>query len=118
MNSILFMKPISHIFNSSISWSVLPDKLKIAIIIPIRKKKDKLNAENYRSSSLISNVTRIYEKIIKSNQQKFLESNNLQIQLIPFFFFKFAKTRHRPDTITKVVETIHTALDDSKIVLQ
>lgn len=61
-NSFVLLKPLTHIFNSSISKSVFPDMFKTAIVIPVFKKGNRDDVKNYRSISLISNVAKIFEK--------------------------------------------------------
>ena len=44
------IKPVTSITNQCILTGVFPDKLKIAKVIPIHKKDDKTQLENYRSN--------------------------------------------------------------------
>ena len=43
---------------------VYPDQLKTAKVVPVFKKGDKLLVSNYRPISLLSNLNKIYEKIV------------------------------------------------------
>ena len=72
----LFAIPISQIFNLSLDTGVFPRKMKIAIVIPVFKKEDKQDCNNYRPISLLLNISKIFEKIIKNRLSKFLEENN------------------------------------------
>ena len=58
------VEPIVHIINLSIEKSTLPDALKCADIKPIYKAKGRHIISNYRPISLISNIAKIFEKII------------------------------------------------------
>ena len=46
-------------------------------MIPVFKMGDKLEVNNYRPISLISNITKIIEKLIHRRLNSFLEQNNI-----------------------------------------
>ena len=71
----LFSIPISRIFNLSIERGVFPQKMKIAIVIPVHKKDDTEDCNNYRPISLLPNISKLFEKLIKNRLSKFLEEN-------------------------------------------
>ena len=57
----------------SFATGTYPDQLKIAKVIPIFKKGDKLLVSNYRPISLLSNINKIFEKLVYSRLYSFLE---------------------------------------------
>lgn len=61
--------------NLSIATGVYPKKLKMAKIIPISKGDDNTDAHNYWPISLLSNVNRIFEKLIFNRMKSFIEKN-------------------------------------------
>ena len=63
LKSIQSIPAISHLINQSINTSIFPDQLKIAKVVLIFKKKDNMNIENYRPISLLSSISKIFEKI-------------------------------------------------------
>lgn len=52
-NITSFVKPLAYIINNSLKYSIFPETLKTAIIIPIYKKGDPKNMSNYRPISII-----------------------------------------------------------------
>ena len=58
---------------------IYPDQLKIAKVIPIFKKGDKLLVSNYRPISLLSNINKIFEKLVYSRLYSFLEIHKLHL---------------------------------------
>ena len=56
--------PLEHVINLSIVNGIVPDKMKIAKVIPIHKKGDPLDISNYRPISLLSSISKVLEKII------------------------------------------------------
>ena len=55
-------EPLSDMINVSFNKGIFPDFLKVANVIPIHKKGEKLDPNNYRPISLLSNISKLYEK--------------------------------------------------------
>lgn len=70
-------RPIEYIFNLSIKLSIWPKSLKIAETVPIYKGGHKHLTTNYRPISLISNLAKIFEKLIHSRLINFLKNNTI-----------------------------------------
>ena len=85
--------PLKHIFNLSIKEGVIPDQMKIARVIPIFKGGDPLLADNYRPIALLSNFSKILEKIMHNRLMTFLETNNI-LSASQFGFRKNHSTVH------------------------
>ena len=75
-------KPLSEIFNLSLSSGQHPDILKVAKTIPIFKKGSRLLVGNYRPISLLSNINKILEKIVFTRVYNFLEKNKCIYDLL------------------------------------
>ena len=71
------ISPLTNIVNQTLSTGIFPDRLKIAKVIPIYKKGDSLLAENYRPISLLSNLSKIFEKVMLIQLKQYLEEHNL-----------------------------------------
>ena len=57
---------LPHLMNSinySIQHSNFTQELKLSEVIPVNKKLDPLQKENYRPASLVPHVSKIFEKI-------------------------------------------------------
>ena len=70
-------KPISDIINLSIKLSTLPDKCKIAKLIPLFKKGSKTDPKNYRPISLLPLLSKLIEKAIHIQTQEYLDKHDL-----------------------------------------
>ena len=68
---------IRKLINLSFERGIFPDALKLARIIPIFKKGDLLQCNNYRPISLTSNISKIMEKLVQQRLCIFLENNNV-----------------------------------------
>ena len=69
--------PLTHICNLSLSEGVFPDQLKIANVVPLYKAEDWMMFNNYRPVSVLCVLSKIFEKIMFTRVQVFL--NELQI---------------------------------------
>ena len=81
-DAAVFLKlPITFIINMSISENYVPDNMKIARVKPLFKKNSNLDVGNYRPVSILSIVSKILEKSVYSQLEKFLIDNNLLYEL-------------------------------------
>ena len=68
---------LATICNLSFSTVVFPTILKTAKVVPIHKKNSKLEVSNYRPISLLSNIDKIFEKLMHSSLTEFLEEKQI-----------------------------------------
>ena len=59
----MISRPISIIINQSLCTGIFPDKLKLAKVIPLFKKDDDKIFGNYRPISLLSSISKVFEKV-------------------------------------------------------
>ena len=69
--------PLEHIFNISLQTGVFPDGMKIARIIPLFKNSNINDFTNYRPISLLSQFSKILEKIFHNRMMSFIEKKNI-----------------------------------------
>ena len=69
--------PIAQLCNLSILLSDFPDQCKIAKLKPLFKKGSPTEPKNYRPISLLPLVSKLIEKVIHDQTQKFLIDNNI-----------------------------------------
>ena len=69
--------PVTQLCNLSISHSSFPNECKTAKLIPLYKKGSKLCPKNYRPISLLPLLSKIIEKVIHDQTQKFLNENDI-----------------------------------------
>ena len=72
-NSLLV--PLEIIFNLSISEGVFPQLMKMADVIPLYKAKERYRVTNYRPISLLTNLSKILEKVIYKRTYSFLHNS-------------------------------------------
>ena len=69
--------PISQLCNLSISSSTFPNSCKMAKLKPIFKKGSKTDPQNYRPISLLPIISKVIEKVIHDQTNRFLTKNNI-----------------------------------------
>ena len=72
-----FSETIADIINRSLIEGVFPSLLKTAKVVPVHKGGTKINIENYRPISLLSAISKIYEKVMYTRVYDFLSQNNI-----------------------------------------
>eukprot|EP00111_Clytia_hemisphaerica_P012116 TCONS_00035592-protein len=102
---------LAHIFNFSIHEGVYPDCLKRATVKPLHKKDSKLDVGNYRPISLLSNINKIFEKLLHFRLSRFFEDNNI-FSSKQFGFRKGHSTNH---AVVALTELVRKALDSGQI---
>ena len=70
-------RPLSIIINQSLCTGIFPDKLKIAKVIPLYKKDDDRSFGNYRPISLLSSISKIFERVAFNQLYEYFTSNGL-----------------------------------------
>ena len=71
------VKPITLIVNQMLTTGIFPDKLKRAKVIPLFKKGDKSIFSNYRPTSLLPSISKLFEKVIYQQLYKYFEDSNV-----------------------------------------
>ena len=73
----IISRPLSIIINQSLCSGIFPSKLKLAKVIPLYKKEDQRVFGNYRPISLLSSISKIFEKVAFKQILEYFTSNNL-----------------------------------------
>ena len=65
---------MTNTINHSLKESTFPDKLKQSEAIPVYKKLDPSQKENYRPVSLLPQVSKVFETVIYKQINNFMEN--------------------------------------------
>ena len=86
------IKLLTIIFNNCINNYYFPAMWKSAKIIPLKKKENSNNIEDFRPISLLSNIGKIFEHVLKDKlEREFIIS---PISAFQFGFKRFHSTQH------------------------
>lgn len=99
-----------YLINLSIQTGVFPIVFKHALIVPIHKAGDKKVVGNYRPISLLTTVSKVFERVINKRLVTYLEKNNL---LSPNQF-GFRKNKSTSEAVQKLCQFIASSLDMKK----
>ncbi|MCP4484330.1 MAG: reverse transcriptase family protein [Flavobacteriaceae bacterium] len=102
---------LSILINESFAIDIFPDKLKLAKVIPIFKKGVRTKTSNYRPISLLSTFSKIFEKLMQTRLQKFLETCDVLFSM-QFGFRSGHSTEH---ALISLTESIKTTLDNKRL---
>ena len=70
-------KKYTNILNQSIIAGAFPDKLKLAKVIPIHTMRDNTKIDNYRLISILSAISKIFERVLFNQIDEYFSSHNL-----------------------------------------
>ena len=68
-------KPFTYICNLSFECGIFPNSMKTSKVIPLFKSGSKSSFSNYRPVSLLSQFSKILEKLFDNRLQSFLDKN-------------------------------------------
>lgn len=104
-------EPLTLIINQSLTTGIFPDNLKIAKIIPLFKKNDRNKIENYRPISLLTTISKVFEKVIFTQISNYFQCNNLLNECQ----YGFRKSHSTELAAIRLVDKITSDLDSGKI---
>ena len=107
-----FAKLLKPLINESIEKGIFPESLKSAIVIPIFKKGNCLNMNNYRPISLLPVMSKVFEKVL--NQQL---TNIIENGFIDDNQFGFRKSHSTEDALMRFADRVQKELAANKHVV-
>ena len=106
----LLAEPLCFMINAFIEEGKFPEHLKQAHVIPIYKKGDNEDPDNYRPISITSSLAKVFEQILREQMNEYLERNKLLGPLQFGFRAKYSTT----DALLFATENIRKDLDDNR----
>ena len=73
----IILPVLSLIINQSLMTGIFPNRLKIARVIPLYKKDNEHILDNYRPISLLTAISKVFEKIVFKQIYEYFTTNNL-----------------------------------------
>jgi len=108
-----FSKILHPLINETILEGIFPSALKKAKVIPIFKKGDRENLNNYRPIALLPVLSKVLEKILNKQLNKKLD----EFHLIDDNQYGFRPGHSTEDAVVKLIDTIEKAKTKHKYVI-
>lgn len=105
--------PLAHICNVSLQTGFFPTKMKTAKVIPIFKEGEKNLYNNYRPVSLLSQFSKILEKIFATRMDSFIDKHGLLIDSQ----YGFRPNRSTSLALMDLVEELTSTIDNKKMAI-
>ena len=109
--AFVIAKPLAHVINLSLKHGIFPAHLSKAKVTPIFKSGNKESFDNYRPISVLSAISKIFEKCVHSQIMDHLENNKLLSTQ------QFGYRRRRSTDLASVcfLDQIRQAMDEGKL---
>ena len=101
----IYLPLLTDIINDSFKRGIFPDELKLTEVIPLFKNSDPFDKTNYRPVSLLSHITKVFERVIYKQVNEYIE---------PFLskvITGFRKNHNTQHSLLKMLENFKEALD-------
>ena len=103
--------PLANIFNTSIYNGIYPELLKTARVTPIYKKGVKSDPGNYRPISVLSQVNKLFEKILHKRLYKYLT----KFKILYEYQFGFREGHSTTQALTEITDRLKNAMDGKQL---
>jgi len=111
-NIPVIINPLTHLFNLSISSGIVPDKLKLAKVVPVYKNKcESCIPGNYRPISLLSVFDKLLEKVMYARRYSYLQAHNILYK----YQFGFRKKYSTSMALIDFIEKNYQNQNDGKL---
>jgi exonuclease III len=104
---------LTYLVNKIVIEASYPDALKFAHVVPIHKKGDKTDINNYRPIALLPIINKIVEKIILNRLQDFMITNKIN----DCEQYGYKKSIGTNEAVLKFAHDVSIALDKNEYVI-
>jgi len=101
--------PFQSLINTSIANNVFPDSLKYAEVSPVFKKGDTLSPSNYRPISILTSISKLFEKVMVEQLSLYFE------QIFSASMSGFRKGHNCEHVLLRLVENCKRRADEGLI---
>lgn len=103
---------LRDVFNQAISTGVFPDCLKVARVTPIHKSGSKTDINNYRPISVLSVLSKLFEKLLATRLLSFLRTHNIMYS----HQYGFRTGSSTLTATSELIDEVYEAMDSRELV--
>ena len=103
--------PLVHICNPSMIEGVFPEQLKIACVLPLYKAEDPMYFNHYRPVSLLTILSKVFERLMYDRLFKFLDRLSINTNL------DSGKNHSTPMALLSLIDRLTNAVEDGEYVI-
>ena len=103
-------EPLAFLVNDSFATGNFPEKLKLERITPVFKKGSRFDIDNYRPISVLSNLSKLFEKAMYHRLYSYLEELKI-LHPLQFGFREKCSTTH---ALISITESIRQSIDNNE----
>ena len=103
-------KSLTIIINQMLTTGIFPDAFKVSKIIPIFKKGDSSLLVNYRPISLLSTISKVFERVIHDQMYEYFNNFNLLAEQQ----YGFRKKRSTEYAAIKLIDHVSKEMESGK----
>ena len=100
--------PLTDLFNHFITINEIPKQWKHGLVSPIHKKNDPTNKENYRPITILTHISKVFERILTN------QLNSHFRPLFPSDMFGFIQGHNSEMALLKLTQDCRSSIDDRK----
>ena len=112
ISALVLVPYLTSIFSSMTDSGVFPSCLKVATITPLWKSGEKTDPNNYRPISILSFVSKVFERLVFNRISHFIETTNQ----LHKYQFGFRSKRSCVHAIAEITGEMRKGLDAQKVV--
>ena len=109
----IYLQPLTHLINCSLSQGFFPDTMKIAKVIPLYKSGDTMNISNYRPVSILPVFSKILERVMYDRLFKFINKHKILYK----YQFGFREGYNTNMALIVLIDKISSAIDRGDVVV-
>ena len=101
----IYLALLTNVINGSLKRAIFVDEIKLAEVTPLFKKADPFDKSNYRPVSLLSHISKVFERMIYNQVTEYIDP------FLSKILTGFRNNYNIQHSLLKILENFKEALD-------